>query len=153
MHSRTVVMVCTANQCRSPMAEYLLRHRLGKNSGWNVISAGISALDGLRATRHAVDAMADMGIDISSHKAQLLTDDVIDSADVIITMTRWQRDDIVCRYPRSTEKVFTLGGIANGSAGRDIDDPMGMTGDDYRQTRDEIDEMMPDVVLFLRGHG
>ncbi|MEI6970815.1 MAG: hypothetical protein WCL44_04795 [bacterium] len=133
------------------MAEYLLRRRLGEKSEWKVISAGTAALAGLRATRYSVEAMADIGIDISGHKSRPLTGDVVDSAAVIITMTRWQRDEIVSLYPRAVEKVFTLGAIADGSPGRDVDDPMGMSGDDYKRTRDEIDEMMPDVVLFLRG--
>lgn len=143
-------MVCTANQCRSPMAEYLLKRRLGTGSGWNVISAGTSALAGLRASRYAIEAMGAIGIDISGHRARILTEDMVDSADIIITMTRLQRAEIVSLYPRATDKVFTLKSFAGGTGGRDVDDPMGMSGDDYRQTRDEIDEVMPDVVLFLR---
>ena len=144
-------MVCTANQCRSPMAEHLLRRQLGPNSKWKVVSAGTSALPGLRASRYSIEAMAEIGVDIGAHRARLLTGDLVETAAVIITMTRSQRDEIASLYPRAVEKVFTLRSIARGSDDHDVDDPVGLSGADYVRTRDEIDEMMPDVVLFLRG--
>lgn len=142
-------MVCTANQCRSPMAEHLLKRRLGPRSKWTVSSAGTSAIPGFPASRSAVEAMADLGADLSGHRARLVTKELIDLAGIVITMTRSQRDEIVARFPGARDKVFTLRSIAGDSSGRDIEDPVGMAGDDYRRTRDEIDETIPDVVLFL----
>ena len=149
MHSKTVVMVCTANQCRSPMAEYLLKRRLGPDSKWKVQSAGTAAMTGLRASRYSIDAMAAIGVDISDHKSRALTQELVDSARIIITMTRSQRDEIVHCYPRSLDRVFTLKSVSGGSPDGDVQDPIGMSDSYYCRTRDEIDEMMPDVVLFL----
>lgn len=142
-------MVCTANQCRSPMAEHLLRQRLGPDSQWKVLSAGTSAIDGMRASRSAIEAMAGLGVDITSHRSRSLTKELVDSAEMIITMTRSQKDEIVDRFPRAIEKVFTLKSIAGDKSGSDVEDPVGMSETDYLRTRDEIDGMLADLVLFL----
>lgn len=149
MRSETVVMVCTANQCRSPMAEHLLKRRLGPGSRWKVISAGTAAIPGIRASRSSIDAMAEIGVDISAHKSRALTEELVDAARIIITMTRSQRDEIVHCYPRSLDRVFTLKSISGDSPDGDVQDPVGMSDNYYCRTRNEIDEMMPDVVLFL----
>ena len=149
MRSRTVVMVCMANQCRSPMAEYLLKRRLGPGSKWTVLSAGTSAIPGSRASASAVEVMARMGVDISAHRSKLVTEELVDSAEIVITMTRSQRDEIVNCFPGARDKVFTLKSLSSERAGLDVADPAGMSASDYQLTRDEIDEIIPDVVRFL----
>jgi len=96
--------------------------------------------------------MSGVGIDISAHRSRAITAEMMNSATVVITMTRSHRDDIAERFPRSLDKVFTIGSLAGRSHAGDVADPVGMTETDYRLTRDEIDEMMSDVVLFLREH-
>jgi len=152
MHKPSVVMVCTANQCRSPMAEYLLKKRLGPKSKWKVMSAGTFANDGLPASRSAIAAMSGMGIDISAHRSRAITAEMMNGATVVITMTRSHSEDIADRFPGAMDKVFTIGSLTGLKKDHDVTDPVGMSEADYRLTRDEIDEMMSDVVLFLREH-
>ena len=57
-----IVFVCTGNICRSPMAEYVMRHRLGGDTRWTVQSAGVFAMDGAPASMEAVQALAELGI-------------------------------------------------------------------------------------------
>ena len=135
------------------MAEYLLRRLLGPNSKWKVISAGTSAIPGVRASMSAIEVMAGLGVDISAHRSRGVTEEMIDSATIVITMTNSQRDEIVSCFPRARDKVFTLMSIAGDAGGGDVADPVGMSAADYRRTRDEIDGMMPDVVLFLHEQG
>lgn len=83
-----ILMVCTGNICRSPMAEGLLRHLLPPEVKPQVTvrSAGTYGLHGHQAEPNAVSAMAQWGIDISPHRARLLTRDLIRQADLILTM-------------------------------------------------------------------
>ena len=134
------------------MAEHLLRRRLGPKSKWTVLSAGTFAVDGLPASSSAIAAMSGIGIDISAHRSRAITSEMMNTVTVVITMTRSHRDDIAERFPRALDKVFTIGSLAGRSHGGDVADPVGMTETDYRLTRDEIDEMMSDVVLFLREY-
>ncbi len=151
--SSLVLVVCTANQCRSSMAEYLLRERLGESSSWRVASAGTSAVEGFPASVYAVDALAEMGIDMSGHHSSALTDDLVFSSDVILGMTRMHFDEIVARYPHAREKVFLLTSFGESGRGTDVMDPVGMSLDVYRRIRDAIDAELPAVIGFLHECG
>jgi len=150
---KLVVVVCTANQCRSPMAEKLLARSLGKDSGWKVLSAGTAAFAGLPASRYSVEVMMEKGIDIGSHRSRLVTDGLVDKASLLLTMTASQRDEILDRFPEAAGKVFLITALGADQRHGDVADPVGMSADDYRRIRDEIDEALPDVVLFLHEYG
>lgn len=83
-----IIMVCTGNICRSPIAAGLLAHCLPEHlkSRINVSSAGTNALQGYPASDHAVETMAKIGIDISGHRARQLTLELAHSADWLLTM-------------------------------------------------------------------
>ena len=61
---KTLLVVCTGNTCRSPMAEALARRALADKPGWRVVSAGIGAINGQPPSAHGVTAMKELGIDI-----------------------------------------------------------------------------------------
>ena len=67
--SGLIIAVCTGNICRSPMAEVLLAHALKAESGrlanFRVISAGVAARDGDRASANSVTAVKKVGLDLS----------------------------------------------------------------------------------------
>ena len=134
------------------MAEYLLRHRLGRNSAWRVMSAGTAAIDGMPASRNAVEVMREKGIDAGSHVSRAMTRALADSADVIVAMTAAHKDDILHTFPDTKRKVFLLKALGTRPVPDDVDDPVGLTTDAYRRVRDEIDAVLPDVVLFLHEH-
>jgi protein-tyrosine-phosphatase len=83
-----ILVVCTGNICRSPMAAGLLRHRLPPALQGRVAvgSAGTNALHGQQAEPHAVQTMARHGIDIRTHRAHQLTRDLAQRADLILAM-------------------------------------------------------------------
>jgi protein-tyrosine phosphatase len=83
-----ILMVCTGNICRSPMAEGLLRHLLPQEvkTQVSVRSAGTQGLHGHQAAEFALQAMTQWGIDISAHRARLLTRDLVRQADLILAM-------------------------------------------------------------------
>ena len=75
----------------------------------SVQSAGIGALVGEGASEHSHFLMAERGIDISGHVARQLGESLVNWADLILVMERFQQDEIQHRYPAARGKVFLLG--------------------------------------------
>ncbi len=134
-----IVLVCTGNTCRSPMAATLLRdhvrRRHGDENAIQVMSAGVAASPGGLASTQAVDVMCDRGLDLSEHVSRPLDDALMNVADLVLTMTRGHRAAILAAWPDMHDRVFTLR-----RDGGDISDPVGMSVDVYRACADQIDE-------------
>lgn len=105
---RRVLVVCLGNVCRSPIAEYLLRERLGKPEV-TVESAGIAAADGARIDPRALAVLERHGIDGDLHVARRLQPGMVDAADLVLVMERDQLDYMRTVMPSSTGKTFLLG--------------------------------------------
>ena len=151
LHRRCVLLVCTGNTCRSPMAEHLLRHWLGPDSDWDVDSAGVAAADGQPASDGAIQVMAERKGDLSGHHSHLLTRAHIDDADLIVVMTDGHRRAVLQRFPAAAPRLVLLNAFSPVHPGEDVPDPFGMKADVYRVIRDEMDAAMPELVMHLRG--
>jgi protein-tyrosine phosphatase len=106
-----ILVVCTGNICRSPIAEGILRDELRRRLGDHapeVISAGVSGWDGSPATQEAVEAANERGTDISGHVARRLFRRDVDRADLILCMAAEHREEVLRAAPRASEKTFTL---------------------------------------------
>ena len=149
-----LLFVCSGNTCRSPMAEALLRAALPDGSGWTVESAGISAENGVPASRNAVAAMRELGMDISGHLSRKATREMLSSADVVVAMTRSHRARLVSLDPGVEQKSFLMLDFHPGQRRiRDMEDPIGGAISAYRACRDLILECMPDLVDCLATLG
>lgn len=105
-----VLVVCTGNICRSPLAEVFLRARLSV-PGVRVSSAGTHALVGHEMTEPAQRIALDHGADphaTSAHRAQLLVETMVASSDLVLTMTRAQRSHTVQLVPSALRRTFTV---------------------------------------------
>lgn len=153
-----IMFVCTGNTCRSCMAEGLMKEAL-KNSqhskGIVAASRGISAFDGDSASGHSVKALKTLwDIDISSHKAKILTNRDTEHADLILTMTRQHRDIIKGIYPHKKTQIFTLKeyvypDLNPDSGGADIRDPYGMSYEVYEACARELQECIKLLLNIL----
>lgn len=100
---KRILVVCTGNICRSPMAAALLKHDC---DSIEIVSAGLHALDGRGADPLAIELMAERGIDIGSHVARQLTREVAANSDLILVMEVAQKREIELRFPEARGRVF-----------------------------------------------
>ena len=134
-----VLFVCTGNICRSPLAASLLERAL-KDRGLEVAvtSAGTGAWDGAPASEGAYLVGLERGLDLSGHRARLLSRELVDAADLILTMARHHRarvDEL-----GGEGKVFVLGEYA-GKGGDEVSDPFGGDLAVYRDTAQELEAL------------
>ncbi len=122
-----VLLLCTANQCRSPMAEVLLRHHLDEAGiDARVSSAGLYA-GGAPATSHGVATMGERGLDLSAHRSRQVDRSLVASADLIVGMSREHVREVALLDPQAVARAFTLKELvrAGASAGpRRPDEPL-----------------------------
>lgn len=126
-----VLLVCTGNTCRSPMAAALLAH-IAENAGAAdkicVTSAGISAWQ-QPASPQAKAVMRRAGLNLDKHCSTQLDAAKLGEADLILAMTASHKRAIVGMAPEVRQKVFTLPEFA-GETG-DIADPFGGSEAEY----------------------
>lgn len=101
-------MICTGNQCRSPMAEALLRDRADR-AGLDVQvgSAGLIS-DGVPASEGAVRALRGRGVDLATHRSRPLTAELVGGADLVVGMAREHVREAVVLDPSAMGRAFTL---------------------------------------------
>ena len=105
----TVLMVCTGNICRSPLAEQLLRAQAASaNLPITVTSAGTGAMVGREMTAQAAELSAQYGALSTDHAPTQLTESIIAGADLILTATREHRAAVVSMSPKAIRRTFTL---------------------------------------------
>ena len=98
-----ILFVCTGNTCRSPMAEAILKSK----SNFEVQSAGIAAMTGQPTNPKAIDTLKANQIDFSG-QSQQLDSELVDWADLILTMTNHHKQVITSHFSSGIDKVFTL---------------------------------------------
>jgi protein-tyrosine-phosphatase len=107
----SILVVCTGNVCRSPMAEGFLRRLLAERrlrAGIRVSSAGIAGLSGSAPMPESTAAAAGRGTDIAQHVARRLDPRDVRRADLVVTMTGGHRDRVLDMVPEAASRTFTL---------------------------------------------
>ncbi len=153
-----ILLVCSGNTCRSVMAQGILQAMAeaeGLEGELEVLSAGIAALNGGKATHEALRVLAERGINMSSHISRPLTSALVEEAGLILTMTGKHREEISKKYPAAAAKVSTIKSFA-GEDG-DIDDPIGLPLAHYRETAATLERLLKQcfkkIEASIKGEG
>jgi protein-tyrosine-phosphatase len=136
----TILFICTANICRSPMARGLLESLLEEkdlSAQWRVESAGTWAMSGEPAALGSKTVMETRGIDISKHRSQGINEELLGSADLVLTMERGQKEALRAEFPDYVGRIYLLSEMTGKV--EDIDDPYGGTLSEYEDTADILE--------------
>ena len=150
----TIVTVCTANICRSPMAEALLKHALAAQPeplrSLRIVSAGVAAREGDRVSENSVVALRKVGLDIRSHTSRPLDRRLLDEAMAVFCMTESHRAMIQLSFDPAPRHVYLFREFMPRTAAKEIGDPYGGSLSDYEACRDEMVEAIPSLMEFLK---
>jgi protein-tyrosine-phosphatase/tRNA A37 threonylcarbamoyladenosine synthetase subunit TsaC/SUA5/YrdC len=142
-----ILLVCTGNTCRSPMAEALLRSMLMKRFAHLfgeglpapavAVSAGLSAFPGGAASPEAISVMKQRGLSLVHHQSRALSERLLMQADLVLTMTNSHRQAIVQKWPELASKTHLMSNSKS-----DVSDPFGGPETVYAACADQIENYL-----------
>ena len=149
MSPKKLIFVCTGNTCRSPMAA-AMAVPLFAEAGLTVeiFSAGVNAMPNQPASRHAITVMEEDGLCLLSHRAAIVSDEMLAGAELVLTMTGGHRAVLLSDYPTAGNRVFTLAEYVGDET--DVADPFGGSLEEYRACAAQIKDMLLRVVEKIK---
>ncbi len=144
----TILFVCTANICRSPVAEALFADWVRRQGlpepeqpdGWRVLSAGTWAEPGAPASAYSREILAEQGLDLSAHRAQRVEADLMAQADLVLCMTRSHAEALRAEFPQSAKRIVLMSSL--GGLSYDVPDPYGGPRRGYEEMVKELRDLV-----------
>src|SRR5918998_4910286 len=153
--TRQILFVCTANVCRSPMAEAIF-NALAEEGGlaWRAASAGVAALEGEDVTPNARAALDEVGIYAGEHRARQVGEAMLGEADLVLAMGPRHVATLRRRFGDLSERVYTLPEYALGAPSEEgIPDPYGQTMTAFRASVRQLLECVDGLIGRIEREG
>lgn len=126
---KNILVLCSKNTCRSPMAEGIIRKIADeKKLDIQVKSLGLAPIDDVRPSDYAIQVLAQIGVDIKSHRSHQVIKSDLDEADIIYVMTPQHKNVIIDSYPEFEDKIIIM----------NIPDTFGHPIERYIECRDKM---------------
>ncbi|MFP6901019.1 MAG: low molecular weight protein arginine phosphatase [Opitutales bacterium] len=150
---KLIVFICTANICRSPMAEKLFEDALAKSSArkkFRVFSAGLVAVNGDKASENSCEALKEIGLDLTDHRSSAVTRATLQNASAIFCMTESHRAlmNMYFELPENAP-IYLMREFVEGADDKELPDPFGHELNVYRQCRDKMIEALPPILEWV----
>jgi len=151
-----LLFVCSGNICRSPMAEGYFRHRAARSALSHVVvdSAGTLGIFGAPASAEAIRVMAELGVDLTSHRSKGLGAADLRSSDLVIAMSHDHLEALIVQHPDETVPRFLLRAFEKSPepdpSPPDLGDPIGKSLKYYRRQALAIVRCVDHLLLYLR---
>ena len=137
-----IIFLCTGNTCRSPMATWILKNKLGSDLILNVevISRGTDALNGMPMNDFAIEVLIEKGYRVGPHMSRKLTESDIKAADIIYCMERYHLEKVKEMTKKNVARMFS-------PEGEEVPDPIGHQISFYRIVREMIEHIIENHIL------
>jgi len=144
----SVLFVCAANVCRSPMAEGLLHLLTAGEDDWRIGSAGVWALTGASASSLTIQLLSERQLDLSAHRARQVDQELLREYGVILVMEKNQREALRLAFPEFAGRIFLLSELVGEQF--EIADPVGGGRAEFEATFHEIEDILKRGLPLLR---
>jgi len=150
---KILLLLCTGNTCRSPLADALLKDAIKTRpslSHIQVQSAGVFAQPNGKASENAREAIKDYNLSLGSHRSQPLTQELINRSFIILGMTASHIDQLSYQFDSLPEKLFRFREWTEDTQ-KDIIDPFGCNLGVYKECAQTIKEAIPSIISYLES--
>lgn len=137
----SILFVCTANICRSPMAMGLWQNMVRDHEDeWVIESAGTWAPEGEPAAAKTQMVLKELDIELGGHASRQVTREMLARFNLILVMERGHKEALQIEFPQIADRVYLLSEMDE--ADFEVRDPIGMSIADFVHTRNEITQLL-----------